>query len=568
MTANDPASQFPRRLWAQQLSPRIERLRRRGEQLRTSWDLNVVRLLADDAARVASACRELGFAPLGDVLDDVHATCASLLDPPRAPDRASRSRLDGLIGRLDAPSLPRTESRDSPVVAGATRENGFPLLVAPPPGYWTRFAAKPVHAGAPAPAVPAAQVAASASAAPTTFAPRGGTACSRDQLLREVSECLARDDASIRAGGLLVLLAAEASDPTTAATRSAEVLRAICTLVRAGDRVASDGGDRYLVFDQELSTDVLEAEAARVREGLARIGEFDVGVCTFLRGARNARAMYDAARELVEGMHAQARHGVFAVRDLGAGRGGDLAGQVRRALDGAGFELLFQPIVSLRGEDGALFQALLRLRDADGRLHPASEIVPAAESAGLIGAVDRWVLAHCVERIAARGAGSTQLFVSQSLASLRDAQAVPALATMLARHGVGADSIVVELRVADAIEAPAETQRCADALRALGARLSLAGFDADLADVHPLPVLVADFVKLAKPPVLDAEEDRDVFAALLERLHARGTRVIAPRVEDVHGIGALVRAGVDLIQGNFVQAADSDLAFDFEGARM
>ncbi len=568
MTANDPASQFPRRLWAQQLSPRIERLRRRGEQLRTTWDLNVLRLLADDAARVASACRELGLAPLGDVLDDVHATCAGLLDPPRAPDRASRSRLDGLIGRLDAPSLPRGEARDSPVVAGATRENGFPLLVAPPSGYWTRSAATPAHAATSAPAAPATDTAAGASTAPATFAPRGGTACSRDQLLREVSECLARDDASIRGGGLLVLIASDTSDPATAATRTAEALRAICTHVRAGDRVASDGAERYLVFDRELPADALEAEAAHLRESLARSGGFDIGVCPFLRDARNARAMYEAARDLVGGMHAQARHGVFVVRDLDAGRGGDLATQVRRALDGAGFELLFQPIVSLRGEDGALFQALLRLRGADGRLHPASEIVPAAEGAGLIGAVDRWVLAHCVERIAARGAGSTQLFVSQSLASLRDPQAVPALAAMLARHGVGAGSIVVELRVADAIEAPAETQRCADALRALGARLSLAGFDAELADVHPLPVLVADFVKLAKPPALDAEEDRDAFAALLERLHARDTRVIAPRVEDVHGIGALVRAGVDLIQGNFVQAADSDLAFDFEGARM
>ncbi|MBA8889586.1 EAL domain-containing protein (putative c-di-GMP-specific phosphodiesterase class I) [Dokdonella fugitiva] len=562
MTANDPALQFPRRLWAQQLSQRIERLRRRGEQLRTTWDLNVLRLLADDAARVADACRELGFAPLGDVLDDVHATCAGLLDPPRAPDRASRSRLDGLIGRLDAPSLPRDEAHDSPVVAGATRENGFPLLVAPPPGYWTRFAATPAHAATSTPAAPATH------AAPVTFAPRGGTACSRDQLLREVSECLARDDASIRGGGLLVLLASDTSDPATAATRTAEALRAICTHVRAGDRVASDGAERYLVFDRELSADALEAEAARLRENLARTGGFDIGVCPFLRGARNARAMYEAARDLVGGMHAQARHGVFVVRDLDAGRGGDLATQVRRALDGAGFELLFQPIVSLRGEDGALFQALLRLRGADGRLHPASEIVPAAQGAGLIGAVDRWVLAHCVERIAARGAGSTQLFVSQSLASLRDPQAVPALAAMLARQGVGAGSIVVELRVADAIEAPAETQRCADSLRALGARLSLAGFDAELADVHPLPVLAADFVKLAKPPALDAEEDRDAFAALLEHLHAQGTRVIAPRVEDVHGIGALVRAGVDLIQGNFVQAADSDLAFDFEGARM
>ncbi|TCO36106.1 EAL domain-containing protein [Dokdonella fugitiva] len=564
MMANDPAAQFPRRLWAQQLSPRIERLRRRGEQLRTTWDLNVLRLLADDAARVGAACRELGFAPQADLLEELRATCVGLLEPPRAPDRASRHRLDGLVGRLDAPS-PAGATRDSPVVAGATRENGFPLLVVPPPEYWTRLAS--MAAAAPAPA-PAAAPVETAGGTPPNFGPRGGTACSREQLLREVSECLARDDAAIQAGGLFVLVAADASDPAGAAARTAETLRAICASARAGDRVASDGADRYLVFDRELSADALEAEASRLRDGLARIGGFDVGLCTFARGARSARRMYDAAHGLVAAMQAQSRHGVFVVRDLDAGHGGDLAGQVRHALAGSGFELMFQPIVSLRGEEGAQFQALLRLRGADGRLHPASEIIPAAEAAGLIGAVDRWVLAHCVERVAAHGAGSTQLFVSQSLASVRDPSMVAALAAELARHAIDARSIVVELRAADAIEAPAEAQRCADALRALGARLSLSAFDAELADVHPLPVLAVDFVKLARPPALDGEEQREAFVALLERLHERGTRVIAPRVEDVHGIAPLVRVGVDFVQGNFVQAADSDLAFDFEGARM
>lgn len=563
MTANDPAAQFPRRLWAQQLSPRIERLRRRGEQLRAAWDLNVLRLLADDAARVGAACRELGFAPQADLLDELRATCVGLLAPPRAPDRASRHRLDGLVCRLDAPSLPGA-TRDSPVVAGATRENGFPLLVAPPPEYWTRSASMAASAP-PAPVGPHAQT---GGGTPPNFGPRGGTACSRDQLLREVSECLARDDAAIHGGGLFVLVAADASDPAGAAARTAETLRAICAHARAGDRVASDGNDRYLVFDRELSGDALEAEAVRLRESLARIGEFDVGVCAFVRGARSARRMYDATHEFVAGMQAQARHGVFVVRDLDAGHGGDLAGQVRRALAGSGFELMFQPIVSLRGEEGAQFQALLRLRGADGRLHPASEIIPAAEGAGLIGAVDRWVLARCVERVAAHGAGATQLFVSQSLASVRDPRMVAALAAELARHAVDARSIVVELRAGDAIEAPAEAQRCADALRALGVRLSLSAFDAELADVHPLPVLAVDFVKLARPPALDGEEERDAFVALLERLHERGSRVIAPRVEDAHGIAPLVRVGVDLVQGNFVQAADSDLAFDFEGARM
>ena len=45
-------------------------------------------------------------------------------------------------------------------------------------------------------------------------------------------------------------------------------------------------------------------------------------------------------------------------------------------------------------------------------------------------------------------------------------------------------------------------------------------------------------------------------------------QVIAPRVEDARGAAALWTAGVDFIQGNFVQRAGRDLAFDFHAAVM
>jgi EAL domain-containing protein (putative c-di-GMP-specific phosphodiesterase class I) len=55
---------------------------------------------------------------------------------------------------------------------------------------------------------------------------------------------------------------------------------------------------------------------------------------------------------------------------------------------------------------------------------------------------------------------------------------------------------------------------------------------------------------------------------MVETLHERGVRVIAPRIEDARGAAALCLTGVDFIQGNFVQAADSDLAFDFRGQQV
>lgn len=569
MTAGDPATPPSplRQAWAAQLPQRIERLRRRGTAFVQAGDVNVLRLVADDARRLAHACDTLGAEPLSAQLGALATACFALLDPPRAPDRSGLAQIAGLIEKLPLPAQDGGERRDVRV-AGAEREPGSALPAAPSTDYRARLqAAAATRARTPQPSATAP-----AQAIPQHRLTQGSASTtSREQLLRQLSECLAGDDSAIRNGGLLVLVpdGSDARAPAHAAARSAEVLRALCALAPASDRIAADAGGRYLVLNGEFAPPALAQHAEQLRERCIRagLGSFDVGLCA-ARGARNAGAMYEAARRVVHVAQSQRRRGVFAVEDIDAGGDDAFAGLIRSALAGPGFEILYQPIVSVRGDDGERFQALLRLRDPAGHLHPASEIVPAAENAGLIGAIDRWIIERCIDRIVANGAGAPCLFVSQSIASLRDPQAPAAVAAALGSRSLGTDALVVELRANDAIEAPVDVQRYAGMLHRLGIRLSLSGFDADLADVHPLPTLAFDYVKIVPLPPDATPAMREAFVALIERMHERGVRVIAPRVEDARSAAALSISGVDLIQGNFVQAADSEFAFDFRGQQM
>ena len=55
-------------------------------------------------------------------------------------------------------------------------------------------------------------------------------------------------------------------------------------------------------------------------------------------------------------------------------------------------------------------------------------------------------------------------------------------------------------------------------------------------------------------------------AALIDRAHRLGLQVIGQQVEDPQAAATLWMSGIDFIQGNLVQAAASDLDFDFNNA--
>ena len=409
----------------------------------------------------------------------------------------------------------------------------------------------------------------------------------KDLLLRRLAEWLAMEDARSRAGGLLVfeLENATALRESLGDARCerlfAEMGSFLASHASPRDLVARDGDGGFLLLNPDREVAVLEGYAANIRDRVARepfaaaegYGKIllDVGVCPFSGAAGDALAMLNAAKTAVASARDAGKHGVFLMRDTLTTPDAELARLIRFALDGAGMQLLFQPIVSLHGEEHEQFQALLRLQGDDGRQYVAAELVPVAERANLISDVDRWVFEHCVAMIVerSRSGRAPRLFLSQSLASVRDEQRAEWMREVLERNDVRGDSISLEVSVANTVSALTEVARFGEAIRPLGLTLTLSGFEAGTAGEGVLNALAVDFIKLS-PRYVRVDEDavRRELRDLVSLAHERGMQVIAPRVEDARAAASLWTAGVDFIQGNFVQRAGHDLAFDFHASVM
>ncbi|MEO7324276.1 MAG: GGDEF domain-containing phosphodiesterase [Dokdonella sp.] len=596
-----------------QLPQRLMRLRQRGERLGPAcWDINALQLLAEDAAMIAAACRTPENSHLAACLDALHQTVAELLHPPSLPGQAASARIANLIRTLAQQQPPENpephaEEAASITIAGATHELGFPLLVMAPHQYWTRFAKvtlpSPRNAGAahvtaqpeqlPSAAASREAIPAQSSAdrgpvgaAPTESAVVTNAGRTQEQLMRRVSECLAMEDSGIRAGGLLLFSLQDARTRRDEAgegrynDQMSEVSEFLISHVGRNDLVACAGEDGFLLLNPDCDPGLLEPYAFNLRDRIARepfLDDprarflFDVGVCPFVAGATQADTMLDAARGAIGKARAAGRNGVSVVRKIEAAIDAGLVERIRGALKGDGFQLLFQPIVSLRGEEDEQFQVLLRLRDEDQRLHTAAELIPAAERAGLMIEVDRWVLERCVQLLSRRAPATRvpRLFVSQSLDSVRDPGSSEWLRQLLASDPIAADTLCVELSANDATRALTAVSRYAAAMKNTGVRLSLSGFEAGVLGERLLQALPADFIKVS-PRYLRFDDALicSELRTLVERLQGDSKRVIAPRVEDARGAATLWAAGVDFIQGNFVQEAGADLAFDFQAALM
>ncbi|HEX6834156.1 MAG TPA: EAL domain-containing protein, partial [Rudaea sp.] len=247
------------------------------------------------------------------------------------------------------------------------------------------------------------------------------------------------------------------------------------------------------------------------------------------------------------------------------------ADAIRAAIKSDGFQLLFQPIVALKGEDGEQFQALLRLRSDNGKLYTAAEIVPFAESHGLIGDVDRWVLSRSMMVLAERERQKrpVRLFVSQAIEAAGDPQRAGWIRQMLETRRVSGERLVIEFRVSDALAHLRDLADFAAAVRKLGIAVSLAGFEGGAAAFQLLDRVKIDFVKVGPRYVEEGSKDparRQELQSLVATAHERGCDVIAPRIEDARAAAWLWTAGIDYIQGDFVQKAGQDLNYDFHAS--
>ncbi|MFF0741843.1 putative bifunctional diguanylate cyclase/phosphodiesterase [Streptomyces sp. NPDC004111] len=338
-----------------------------------------------------------------------------------------------------------------------------------------------------------------------------------------------------------------------------------------GAEAARLGGDEFAVLlpRTESATSaqriarhlVAELGSPLDLDGLTLVLEASAGVAVFPDHALDAEgllrradvAMYQAKRD---------RSGVEVYeskRDSNTPDRLGLLGDLRRALDAGEVELHYQPKVRFDGQVAGL-EALVRWVHPERGRVPPDEFIAIAESSGLMPHLTEYVLETALAQVARWRAQKLYVPVAVNV-SPRDVHTpgfAGAVAARLARHGVPAGSLQLEITEHVLLEDP---QRAADTLAGLtghGVKMSLDDFGtgySSLVHLRRLPVSELKIDRSFVARLAVDTEDGEIVRCTIDLAHSLGLLVVAEGVEDDETWERLRDLGCDAVQGWLVAAA-------------
>jgi diguanylate cyclase (GGDEF)-like protein/PAS domain S-box-containing protein len=242
--------------------------------------------------------------------------------------------------------------------------------------------------------------------------------------------------------------------------------------------------------------------------------------------------------------------------------------QLKLALRENRFHLVYQPIVSLQGDTNENYEVFVRMRDGDGNEMQPSEFLPAAEKAGLVAPIDRWVLHHAVRVLADRRekGRNTNLFVKLSGQSLRDAKLLPWLRDLLKAAKLDGGLLTIEVSESVAQTNLKALKMLTEGLSQLRVRLAIDHFGLAPNSGNLLKHCNPDFVKIDGSIISGLAKDPEKQSRIREltAMAKEGDRLtIGQTVEDAGTLATLWSYGLDYIQGHFLQEPSPSLEYDF-----
>lgn len=348
------------------------------------------------------------------------------------------------------------------------------------------------------------------------------------------------------------------------------ILRAVAQRLRAAlpdELVARFGGDEFVVLREADSASAAEAAVDAMLRCFSE--PFTVaGAPVFLTASIGiALAPDDAAN--VAGLIGAAEAAVFEAKRMGrncvrwyaAPNGSTTIERVmtRRDLQGAiergEFELHYQPMYDIATRAIHGVEALIRWRHPTHGLVLPDRFIPVAEECGLIDAIGGWVLDRAVAQVRAwddAGIPAVRVSVNVSARQLERTTLPALVATTLARHGVAASCLELEITESSIMRDVAAAATLLRELRALGVRVSIDDFGTGYTSLGFLKRFPVDVLKIDRTFVADVADgafDGAVIRAVTTLARALGVRTVAEGVEAPEQFERLRALDCDVVQG-------------------
>ncbi|WP_420474984.1 putative bifunctional diguanylate cyclase/phosphodiesterase [Noviherbaspirillum sp. ST9] len=340
------------------------------------------------------------------------------------------------------------------------------------------------------------------------------------------------------------------------------------TAIRAGDTVARQGGDEFIILLTDLWTqdDAVEV-AAKLLEIFSVPFEID-GRMLHVTTSIGA-AVYPTDAEDVSELLSNADMAMYRAKEEGGNSFQFYSGEMTRrtkerleignalvqALEREEFELFYQPKVDILSGRICGMEALIRWHHPLRGLVSPTAFIPVAEETGLILAIGEWALEKaCMQNKAWQKARLQPVPVSVNLSPRQFGQ--EGLADMVARHleQSGLDAQYLELEVTEGvmISDPARALNILQDIRDLSVSLSLDDFGTGYSSLAYLQRFPFAKLKIDSAFVADITSNTSnaaITLAIIDIAHRLNLRVVAEGVETEAQLSYLRHHLCDEIQG-------------------
>lgn len=289
-----------------------------------------------------------------------------------------------------------------------------------------------------------------------------------------------------------------------------------------------------------------------------------VGMTLVNGHASNSDTLLLRARNwLVPAALASGRHS--EVVEATAPNAGGMLDYLALALGERRFTLYFQPIVHIKGGGKHGYEVLVRMLDREGNEIRPGVFLPLAILNGMGEAIDRMV-AELVISSPTIAANDDTLVLNITSNTLTSPTFLPWLSEQLAQQRFPASRLVLELSEIDFhANLTSAYDFCQKAVQ-LGLRVGISHFGTAVDAFAILARVRPGFVTLDESVVRDivySNQQKLSVQQLIASLHASGTLVAAPQVEDMDVLPVLWSVGADFVQGYCLQAPAKDMNYAF-----
>ncbi|MEH6559973.1 MAG: EAL domain-containing protein [Marinobacter sp.] len=241
---------------------------------------------------------------------------------------------------------------------------------------------------------------------------------------------------------------------------------------------------------------------------------------------------------------------------------------ILKALDEDRFRLLFQPIINLRGEGEEHYEAFVRMLDKDDKEVSPYDFLPPMGPSDTAIKIDRWVILQTIKQLAShRSKGNdTRMFLNVTAETIQDKTFTPWLSVALKAARLPGDSLIFQIREGDANTYMKQAKEFTKALHQLHCKVSIAQFGCALNPFNTLKHIDTDYVKIDgsfTEEIQKNEEAREQVKEMVKSLQSAGKLSIIPLVENAGVLATLWQAGVNYIQGYYLQAPVPEMNYDF-----